>query len=313
MTTGFTQPLSADLPLEGSIGGRGLGATHVLSARGKQLEVSTGADIDVTNVLNDLDKLKADLWDSIGGLTPSHAADTDHDITISPGACADATNVLSMYLGAALTKQIDADWAEGTDDGGLATGARSVADTPNASTWYHLFKIIKIDVESAVYTIDAGFDTDMAATNLLADATNYSHYRRVHSVLTDGSNNIIQQLIYKRSGGGLLVRWVTPATDGDYALTTTYEAKTLTSPLGYSVEAFGNVYGNATTQFRPVGAADADPVAGVNPFGVRSDSGGTGGGKWFCPTDSASQIEMADTGGTNTELTTEGWVDHRVA
>ena len=124
----------------------------------------------------------------ISGLGLSNeVGDTAHDIEVAIGRCVDTGVTVMMNVTAAFVKQINADWAEGDDAGGLATGARSVADTPNVNTWYHLFLIHK----TADGTIDGGFDTSLTATNLLADATGYSGYRRIGSVLTDGSSNII--------------------------------------------------------------------------------------------------------------------------
>lgn len=104
--------------------------------------------------------------------------DIIHDITIGLGVCRDSTNTVWIDNIATITKQIDATWAEGDDAGGLFTG--SVA----ADTWYHFFIIMKTDG-----TIDGGFDTSVSAANLPAG---YTYFRRLGSVLTDGSSNIIR-------------------------------------------------------------------------------------------------------------------------
>ena len=121
----------------------------------------------------------------INGLTTSNGTDTDHDIDIAVGACADSGNTYLINLTSGITKRIDADWAEGTTNGGLASGARAVADTPNASTTYHFFLIAKTDG-----TVDGGWDTSLTAANLLTDAAAYTYYRRIASHLIDASNNI---------------------------------------------------------------------------------------------------------------------------
>jgi len=58
----------------------------------------------------------------ISGLGLSHAADTDHDITVAAGKARDATDAADMVLASALTKQFDAAWAVGTAAGGMAAG-----------------------------------------------------------------------------------------------------------------------------------------------------------------------------------------------
>lgn len=106
--------------------------------------------------------------------------DVDHDIIINPGACIDSTNTRDMLLNSAITKQIDVDWVEGTGQGGFPSG---IVLAP--TTWYHIFVIIKADG-----TVDSGFDSSVTATNLLADATDYTEFRRVGSVLSTGIQNI---------------------------------------------------------------------------------------------------------------------------
>jgi hypothetical protein len=114
----------------------------------------------------------------IDGLITSNAADADHDINIAVGECRDSTNTYNMVLSSVFTKQIDASWAAGSAAGGLFSG--SVAN----ATWYHVF-LIRKDSDGA---IDAGFDTSVVAANKPAG---YSAYRRIGSVLTNGSANIL--------------------------------------------------------------------------------------------------------------------------
>lgn len=131
----------------------------------------------------------------ISGITVGQdAGDTKHDIEFGVGEARDVANNLNMALSSALTKQIDATWAEGNDQGGFATG------TVAASTWYHLFIISKPSAsgEQAEKT-DAGYDTSVTATNLLANAAviaaGYTKYRWVGAVSTDGSADIIDFFI----------------------------------------------------------------------------------------------------------------------
>jgi len=115
------------------------------------------------------------------GLTLSIGTDTDHDIDIAEGSFTELSDTDGFTLSSVLTKQIDANWAEGDDAGGFPSGL-----TLSPNTWYQVFVIAKTDG-----TVDAGFDTSLSAVNLLADATSYTKYRRIGSVLTDGSQNII--------------------------------------------------------------------------------------------------------------------------
>lgn len=114
----------------------------------------------------------------ITGLGMANGADTDHDIDIAVGSCFDSLTTDIMDLTSAITKQIDAAWVVGTNLGGLFSGSVAI------DTWYHVF-LIKKDSDGS---IDAGFDTSVTAANIPAG---YTAFRRIGSVLTDGSSNII--------------------------------------------------------------------------------------------------------------------------
>ena len=75
----------------------------------------------------------------ITGLTLSNnASDATNDIDIAAGKARDATDTEGMVLASALTKQIDAAWAVGTNAGMLDTGAVG-------NNTYHLFLIKRSD------------------------------------------------------------------------------------------------------------------------------------------------------------------------
>lgn len=167
----------------------------------------------------------------ISGLTISNGTDTDHDIDISTGATKDSTNAYRMELSSVLTKQLDATWAVGDDAGGLFTG--SVA----ADTWYHVF-LIRKDTDGS---IDAGFDTSVSAANIPAG---YTAYRRLGSVLTDGSSNILGFDAVEIAGGSLSFTWDAPVRD--VALTTLPDTNrnlvALSVPLGVETIVKMNIY-----------------------------------------------------------------------
>lgn len=119
----------------------------------------------------------------LAGLGISNAADTEHDIQTVAGIARSAADTSSIQLASAIIKQIDVDWAEGTNDGGFPSSL-----TLAVNTWYHCFVIFN----PATNTVDAGFDSAITAVALLLDATGYTEYRRIGAVLTDGSSNIVQ-------------------------------------------------------------------------------------------------------------------------
>jgi hypothetical protein len=116
--------------------------------------------------------------DSVVGLEISNnATDANNDIDIAAGSAADSTGAYTLTL-SAMTKQLDASWAAGTNAGGLFSGTKA------ADTWYHVF-LIRKDSDGS---IDAGFDTSTTAANI---PSGYTAYRMIGSFLTDSSGNIL--------------------------------------------------------------------------------------------------------------------------
>lgn len=164
----------------------------------------------------------------IGGLIQSLGTDADHDIDISAGVCADSTYA-ELITGAAITKQIDAAWAVGTNAGGL-DGTESVAGTPDASTWYYIWLIKRSDTD----VVDALFSESATAPTM---PTSYDFKRLIGAVLTDGSSNIVAFTAYETCGGGLELLWDVPPLDFLHSntLTTTRREDAVTVPLDFSV------------------------------------------------------------------------------
>ena len=167
----------------------------------------------------------------INGFTLSNnSGDSDHDIDIAAGAAADSGNTHGLILtGAGLTKELDATWASGTGAGGLFTG--SIA----ANTWYHVFVIRNTTTDA----IDAGFDTSLTAANI---PSGYTQYRRLGSVVTDASSNILG--FYQT---GDMFYWNSPTLDHDAAISATATDYALTNasagvPPGVNVEMWANMH-----------------------------------------------------------------------
>lgn len=145
---------------------------------------------------------------SLGGLGLTRAAgasNPNRGVTIAVGECRTGTagagpSVQNAYVASALTKQLDAAWAEGSPAGGRPSGGPSLG----TDQWWHVFVIEKPDG-----TVDAGFDDNVSATNLLADATGYTNFRRVGSVRTDGSSDLLDWV----QEGDLFLYATLPALD----------------------------------------------------------------------------------------------------
>lgn len=112
--------------------------------------------------------------DYITGLGISNGTDSDHDIDVATGAAMDTTGVEVMRLTSGITKQIDAAWSVGTNQGGLDTG--SVA----AETLYAVWLIQRSDT----YVVDVLFSTSFTVAGI-TKPTNYDRFQRIGAVMTD--------------------------------------------------------------------------------------------------------------------------------
>lgn len=99
----------------------------------------------------------------IGGLTTSNSAtDAVNDIDVAPGRARDSTDTADIVLTAAMTKRLDATWAEGTGNGGRDTG--SISD----SLWA-VWAIYNPTTKAS----DVIFSLSFTAPTLPADWTKY--------------------------------------------------------------------------------------------------------------------------------------------
>lgn len=139
-------------------------------------------------------------------LTLSNGTDTDHDIDITAGQCRDSANSANIDITSALTKQIDASWVAGTNQGGLSSSL-----TLSASTVYYLHAII------VGGSSDVGFDTSDVAANLVTDHS-ATAYRLIGQVVTDGSSNIVNGQFMQVTRGGKTYTFAEQATTSGTAV-----------------------------------------------------------------------------------------------
>ena len=243
---------------------------------------------------------------SISGLVVSNAADADHDIDTGTGVAVSSESDI-LTLAVALIKQIDAAWAVGTNLGGLFTGAVA------ADTTYHFFLIEK----DSDLSLDAGFDTDIGAANIPAG---YTAFKRLTSVLTDGSSNIIPFVADEISGGGLEVKWTDPPLDLSAVTVTVAALVTLQVPIDIKVEAHMNVVsersggGSPTiTYLSSPDQNDEVPSTTVAPLATIITHGDSIAVEVEKRTNTSGQIRRRsdDTGGT-LSISTLHYIDERI-
>lgn len=238
---------------------------------------------------------------SISGLNLSLDTDTDHDILVAVGEAMDATNVNGMQLLTAMTKQIDNNWVAGDDLGGFPSGL-----TLGNATWYHVF-LIK-DVTNSL--VDVGFDTSLTAANLLTDASDYTLYRRIGSVKTDGTANILG---FVQTGDRF--DWHAPVQDvantGDQ---TAEQTVALSVPSGVIVHAYGNVSiltSSGAIWLYHMDVTSATPLINGVP-GTTLTGDASDGGLWDVITNASRQIHYrTNAAAIDVYIRTTGYDDFR--
>jgi hypothetical protein len=190
----------------------------------------------------------------LGGLTYANAAgDVTNDITIAVGEAvsddASLANRRLMVLASALTKQLDAAWAVGTNAGGLDTGAIGNSD-------YYIWLIQRADTG----VVDALFSLSATAPTMPA---NYS-FKRLIGFFKRVAGAIVLFHTYETGGGGLSLSWDSPTLDIDLAntLTTSQRTDAIKVPLNFSVLAHINlVIDDASSNMIYVHCPDATDLA----------------------------------------------------
>jgi len=238
-----------------------------------------------------------------GLITSNSGVDSAHDIVIATGECRDSTDANNINLTSSIIKRIDADFVEGTNNGGFPS-----ALTLTSETKYHVFILLKDDG-----TVDAGFDTSLTATNLLTDATNYLKFRRIGFVQTNDSTNIEQ---FVQDGDDFI--WVTPIQDLSTNVLTTSELQLeLSVPIDVRVKAVFSVKGTHHSNvpyvyIRPLESTDSAPDGTEAPLATTSMVGPDSQGPMVMLTNTSGKIGFRSSeSNTTMRVLTTGWQDNR--
>lgn len=233
----------------------------------------------------------------LSGVTLSRNAATT--LGVAAGTATDKTGVAAITLASAFTKTFAA-FVAGTGNGGLDTGAKA------NSTWYHAFLIS----QAAGASPDVLLSLSPTAPTMPAT---YTLFRRIGSILTDGSGNItdfsqvanefrwkVNVRAFSDTGGGVTANLVVLAT-----------------PLGVQTRAICHcVISNATAAgilFTAPDDTDTAPDT-TDIFNLFSTANSViGGSDLVIRTDTSSQIRRRATAAsvTGAILRCYGWFDDR--
>lgn len=232
----------------------------------------------------------------------NNVTDANNDIDIAVGRAGAGTGDYNLILTSARTKQLDAVWAVGTNQGGLDTGSKA------NSTWYHVWLIARVDT----HVVDVLFSTSATAPTM---PSNYTKKRRIGAIKTDSSGNIIGFVQY-----GDEFMWKSPpALDVDVTnLSTTRTNYALASvPTGVVVKAMMNLLISGAA-IRSVYISNPDltdlaPSSTVTPLAqIASVTTNTEGNNARAWTDTSAQISARSTGASTTfKVAVLGWEDPR--
>ena len=238
-----------------------------------------------------------------GFQTSRDGGDPANDINFTAGICRDDADTTTMER-AEITKKIDVDWVAGDDQGGFPSALTIAIDTT-----YHLF-IIK---NTSTGVVDAGFDTNLAATNLLADATGYTPVRRVGSIRTAAGATTIEPYFQDDDWFGFvdILQDVnqTGVTDAETLVT-------LRSPLGLILPVTFNANVQAGSQrecwIYDTRVTSATPSSTAAPgANIRAHDNG-GYGQLTVYTDVTQQVALRSSAASTTfNLCVLGWTDRR--
>ena len=237
----------------------------------------------------------------------NNSSDSEHDIDIAVGEARDTADGVDLTVSSTLTKRIDATWASGSGNGGMANGV-----SLSTNTWYHVY-LVELDAGGT----DAGFDTSTTAANLVATSGVASAYRRIGSVLTDGSSNILNFTQFQNE----FIFDVQINNVNGSALGTSRVLQAVSAPLGFETQAIlgllgvvaGSNSGVRITLTHP-NVTDATPAsANSNNAGENSSNlnGTFAAGTHIVRTNTSSQVAFRQDFNSTVYINTNGYYDER--
>ena len=239
----------------------------------------------------------------------NNTTDANNDIDFSAGNFQFSDGSGQAVATAIMTKRLDATWSAGTNQGGLLNGT-AVPKAINST--YHCYKIYNptTGVEDSAFLLGvAGTAPD--PTSVLPSG--YTKFKRIASIITDGSGNI-RNASYTFFIGGYYCNYNTEIGDASaITLTTTKVSLSLTTPKGI------NTIANVHPYFDITNARDAVVIyeGGTSkPYfyvrgGATTIASASVGNNGTVKTNLSSQIDWKTTTySLTTSLITNGYTDY---
>jgi len=234
----------------------------------------------------------------LDGLNLSAAGSTA-TFGISAGTSSNTLLTAVMTLASAYTKTTSS-WAVGSAAGALDSGV--IAN----STWYHVYIIKRLDTS----VTDILISTSVSSPTL---PTNYTVFRRIGSMKTDGS---AQWVAFTQNGDEFL--WLSAIADASAsAVGTSASSITLSVPTGVKVYAIfsGRFYGGSGQRYCLVSSPDVTDIASAtNNSNISHNATGSSATSYWLRirTNTSAQIRVrSDTASSSIDVTTHGWIDAR--
>ena len=250
----------------------------------------------------------------IDGLVSSNNGSDADAIDIAAGIARDSGDQYNLRLASAVGKALDVAWetggTPGSPTGGLFSGA-----TYAANTWYHGF-LIREDIDltqgdtEADATVEVGFDDNINVTNI---PSGYTAFRRICSVLTDGTPDILG---FIQVGDWFYLDVAIEDFDGSPANTSV----TVSTPPGLTTLGVFNIHSKTDTR-----GLIWSPLLLDQTYASESPSGGNFGGaasgmdniltadQVMVLTNTTPDIKYDSAGGGQLNIFTAGWCDFRGA
>lgn len=244
----------------------------------------------------------------LNGLTLSNGADATNDVNIASGSCVSDDGTTIMRLSSAVTKQLDAAWAVGTNQGGRDTG--SISD----ATW-HVWLINRPDTG----VTDVLLSTSATAPTLPA---NYTKKKCIGSIVR--ASAAIRS--FKQTGNRFTydtpILTLDAQNPGTSAVTRTLDVPTgvvLLADISVGFHAGSTAGAAFVSSLDSVDSAVQNPLTAslTLPMDVSTTAGAS---SWdftrkYVKTDTSAQVRSrVSTSGANDRIgiVTYGWIDPRI-